>query len=52
MQKIKWILGGVILGFFAAHFVNQTPGGKSFFDRVNQGLKEFNDAVLSGYNDA
>lgn len=49
MRKITWLIAGVGLGFIAAHFVNSTPEGKRFFDRVNQGAREFNDAVQDGY---
>lgn len=49
MQKFKWLIGGIALGFIAAHFVNQNPAGRKFFDQLNQGAKEFNDAFSSGY---
>lgn len=49
---MKWLISGIVLGFVAAHFVNQNPSGKEFFDRVNQGAKEFNDALAAGYNQA
>ena len=51
MRKLMWLLTGVGLGFVAAHFVNQTPEGRRFFDRLNQGAREFSDAVASGYHD-
>lgn len=49
MQKFKWLVGGMVLGFIAAHFVSQNPSGREFFERVNQGAKEFNDAFSEGY---
>lgn len=52
MRRLKWLLGGVVLGFVAAHFVNQSPEGRRFFERVNQGAREFNDALQEGYREA
>lgn len=49
MQKFKWLCGGVVLGFVAAHFINQNPNGRRFFEKLNQGAKEFNEAFNSGY---
>lgn len=49
MSKLSWLFTGVVLGFVAAHFVNQTPDGRRFFDRINQGAREFNEAVQAGY---
>lgn len=49
MRKFTWLLAGVGIGFVAAHFVSQSPEGKKFFDRVNQGAREFNDALHEGY---
>lgn len=49
MRKFTWLLAGVVLGFVGAHFVNQTPGGRRFFEQVNRGAKEFSDAVAEGY---
>ncbi|GAA1620564.1 hypothetical protein [Leucobacter chromiireducens] len=49
MRKLTWLLGGAVLGFVAAHFVNQTPEGRRFFDRVNRGMSEFSRAFTSGY---
>lgn len=51
MRKLFWLLVGVGLGFVAAHFVNQTPEGRRFFERLNQGAREFSDAVASGYHE-
>lgn len=52
MRKLTWLIFGVALGFVAAHFVNQNPEGRRFFERVNQGAREFSDAVVSGYREA
>lgn len=49
MRKLTWLITGIGIGFIAAHFVNQTPEGKKFFDRVNQGAREFNEALQEGY---
>ncbi len=49
MRKLTVLVTGIGIGFVAAHFVNQTPEGKKFFDRVNQGAREFNGAVQEGY---
>ncbi|XPP26001.1 MAG: hypothetical protein ACNYNX_10335 [Leucobacter sp.] len=51
MRKLALLITGIALGFIAAHFVNQTPGGRRFFDRVNRGAREFGDAVASGYRE-
>lgn len=52
MQKLRWLVGGAVLGFIAAHFVNQTTEGRRFFDRLNRGIAEFNRAFDKGYHDA
>ena len=49
MRRLSWLVVGVALGFVAAHFVNQTPGGRRFFDQVNRGAREFGDALAEGY---
>ena len=51
MRKLMLLLTGVGLGFVLAHFVNQTPEGRRFFERLGQGAREFSDAVASGYHD-
>ena len=51
MRKLTWLISGVALGFAAAHFVNQTPECRRFFDRLGQGAREFSDAVASGYRE-
>ena len=50
MGKLFWLIVGVGLGFVGAHFVNQTPEGRRFFDRVSQGAREISDAVSAGYH--
>lgn len=52
MSKLSHLIVGVALGFIAAHFVNQTPKGQQFFDRVNRSAREFSDAVATGYHEA
>jgi len=49
MRKLLWLIFGALLGFVAAHFVNQSPGGRRFFDLVNRGAREFGGAVAAGY---
>ena len=49
MRRLSALIVGIAIGFVAAHFVNQTPEGRRFFDRVNRGAREFGDAVASGY---
>lgn len=51
MRKLMWLLSGVALGFVAAHFVNRTPEGRRFFDRLNRGVDEFGRAFAAGYHD-
>jgi len=51
MRRMQWLLGGVVLGFVAAHFVNRNPEGRRFFDRVNRGLDEFGRAFAAGYRE-
>lgn len=52
MRRFTWLLWGIVLGFVAAHFVNKSPEGKRFFERINQGAREFSDAVQHGYREA
>ncbi|WP_024357125.1 hypothetical protein [Leucobacter chironomi] len=52
MRKLLWLMSGVVLGFVAAHFVNQTPEGRRFFARVNRGVDELNRAFVTGYREA
>ncbi len=51
MRRLTWLIAGIALGFVAAHFVNQTPEGRRFFDRVGRGAREFSDAVAAGYRE-
>lgn len=51
MSKMSVLLTGVIIGFVAAHYANQTPEGRRMFERLNQGAREFSDAVASGYHE-
>ncbi|MDI6024191.1 hypothetical protein QBL02_11620 [Leucobacter sp. UT-8R-CII-1-4] len=52
MRRLSWLVVGVALGFVGAHFVNQTPSGRRFFDQVNRGAREFSDALAEGYREA
>lgn len=51
MRKLKWLFYGVILGFFAAHAINQTAEGQRLFARVNRGIAEFKKAFAAGYRE-
>ena len=51
MHRLGWLIAGVALGFVAAHFVNQNPEGRRFFDRVNQGVGELGKAFATGYHE-
>ncbi|WP_416446925.1 YtxH domain-containing protein [Leucobacter sp. HNU] len=51
MRRLSWLIVGVAAGFVAAHFVNQTPEGRRFFERVNRGAREFSDALANGYRE-
>lgn len=52
MRKIVLLVFGVAIGFVAAHFVNQNPSGRQFFERVNRGTEELSSAFASGYHAA
>lgn len=52
MRKLTLFVFGVASGFVAAHFVNQSPGGRRFFERVNRGMAELTSAFSSGYEAA
>ncbi|MBK0421202.1 hypothetical protein JD292_03780 [Leucobacter sp. CSA2] len=51
MRKLMWLFWGVVIGFVAAHFVNQNPEGRRFFDRVNRAVQEFRRAFATGYHE-
>lgn len=51
MRRIVTLLVGIALGFVLAHFVNQNPKGRRFFEQVNQASRELADAVVQGYNE-
>ena len=38
-----------MLGFFAAHQINQTEAGREFFADVNAKTRDFTDALVTGY---
>lgn len=52
MRKLSLIGFGVIVGFVAAHCVNQNPSGRRFLERVNRGAEEVTKAFSSGYRAA
>lgn len=52
MRKLTLLIFGVALGFVAAHFINQNPEGRRFFERLNRGAQQISDAVVSGYREA
>lgn len=49
-MKYLFVLAvGTILGFYAAHRVNQTPKGQEFFTGLDSRLKTFSSSVADGY---
>lgn len=52
MRKLMLLVFGVAVGFVAAHFVNQSPKGRRFFERVNRGTQELTSAFANGYRAA
>lgn len=52
MRRFTTLVFGVGLGFVLAHFVNQSPGGRQFFERLDRAGKELANAVIQGYRDA
>ncbi len=52
VRKLVLFVFGVATGFVAAHFVNQSPSGRRFFERVNRGIAELSNAFSSGYEAA
>lgn len=49
VKQIFWIAVGVVLGFIAAHQINQTEQGRAFFNDVNGKTRDFTDALVQGY---
>ncbi|MBX3093267.1 MAG: hypothetical protein KF680_01805 [Cryobacterium sp.] len=49
MDRIGWLIVGVIGGFVAAHQLNKTPQGRQFFSDVDSKAREFGSAVVEGY---
>jgi hypothetical protein len=49
MHRILWLIGGVIVGAFAAHLYSKTDSGSQFFTEFDSKTKEFRDAVSEGY---
>lgn len=52
MRKLMLFVFGVGTGFVLAHFVNQKPGGRRFFERVDRGITELSNAFSNGYEAA
>jgi ABC-type nitrate/sulfonate/bicarbonate transport system permease component len=52
MRSIATLMCGIALGFVLAHFINQNPRGRRFFDEVNQASQQLCDAVVQGYRQA
>ncbi|GGA57492.1 hypothetical protein GCM10011490_04090 [Pseudoclavibacter endophyticus] len=50
MKSALFLIGGVALGFAAAHIINSTERGRAVFGRVNERVDEFVGAVKDGYN--
>lgn len=49
LRSLSLVAVGVVGGFVAAHFVNQTPRGHALFERINDFGTEFAKAVREGY---
>lgn len=49
MSRIFWFIAGITLGFFGAHLANRTATGQRVFGRIDQGAREFGEAVVRGY---
>lgn len=50
MRTVLLIVGGIAIGFAAAHLVNKTERGRAFFDDVNGRVDAFTGAVRDGYD--
>lgn len=48
-RSAAFVVGGIAIGFVAAHFVNSTEQGRQFFVRVSSRVDEVKDAVKQGY---
>ncbi|WGD36298.1 hypothetical protein [Lysinibacter sp. HNR] len=51
MRKLFLLFCGIVAGFIIAHYVNKSPGGRQFFEEIEQGRREFKDAVSRGYQE-
>lgn len=49
MSRILWLIAGIVIGFVGAHFANRTRVGRRVFNTIDQGAREFQNAVVSGY---
>lgn len=50
MKSVLLIVGGVAVGFVAAHLINSTESGRAFFGRINDRVDAFTGAVRDGYD--
>ena len=48
IRPVLYVLGGVVLGFAAAHLVNATPRGRALLGSLNERLASFGEAVAEG----
>lgn len=46
MRNLKNVLIGVALGFAAAHIINSTSVGRSFFRSLNEATQTFNKSFM------
>ncbi len=49
MKSALLLLGGVVLGFAAAHAVNRTPAGSQFLAGVDTRIEGFREAAVEGF---
>ncbi len=50
-KAVFWALFGVVAGFIAAHFVNQSPKGRAFFQETDARVRDFVTAFNEGYSE-
>ena len=49
MSRMLWLIGGVAVGFIAAHQLSKTEQGKEFFETVDTKAREFGTTVAETY---
>lgn len=49
MKKLLWLVGGAVIGAFAAHAYSRTESGKIFFEELDRKTDEFSSAVQESY---